>query len=187
VFLDLGCGPTAAEGFEGVDIQPGPGVTYLCDLSEIPWDFRHAGDPWEPIREWGVGWPTDSVDGARCSHLVEHLPDLVAFMRELHRVMKPGALVEIQHPYQFNVRAWQDPTHVRCLNEVSWFYFDKEWRGGAEWGGYGDTDFRLVELDAIPMPDWQKVADEHPDEFEKAAKSLLNVISDLRVVLECRK
>jgi predicted SAM-dependent methyltransferase len=184
MFLDLGCGPEAAEGFLGVDIQPGPGVSYLCDLTQFPWTMRH-------IEKWD--WPApfqfepDSVEGARSSHLVEHLPDLVGFMQELHRVMKPGALIEIQHPYQFNVRAWQDPTHVRCLNEVSWFYFDKEWRGGAEWGGYGDTDFKLVELDAIPMPDWQKVADEHPDEFEKAAKSLLNVISDLRVVLECRK
>jgi SAM-dependent methyltransferase len=176
--LDLGCGPAAAEGFEGVDIAPGPGVDHLVNLEAFPWPFDD-----------------DSVEAARSSHLVEHVRDLVGFMRELHRVMRAGARVEIQHPYQFNVRAWQDPTHVRCLNEVSWFYFDKPWRGGAEensrgigdWGGYGDTDFFLVELDALPMPEWQKVSDDDPAEFEKASRSLINVIADLRVVLECRK
>jgi SAM-dependent methyltransferase len=170
--LDLGCGPVAAEGYEGVDLEPGPGVMHIVDLQSFPWPFDD-----------------DTVEAARSSQLVEHLPDLVGFMRELHRVCKPGALVEISHPYQFNVRAWQDPTHVRCINEVSWFYFDKEWRGGPlnTWGGYGDTDFKLLELDAIPMPDWQQVADDSPEEFEKASKNLINVVADLRVVLECRK
>lgn len=183
--LDLGCGPSAAEGYEGVDLEPGPGVEWVCDLQVLPWRFQsiHATMPSAVPLEEGC------VEAARSSHLVEHLPDLVGFMRELWRVCTPGALVEISHPYQFNVRAWQDPTHVRCINEVSWFYFDREWRGGTlnTWGGYGETDFKLIDLDAIPMPDWQKVADEHPDEFEKASKSLINVVADLRVVLECRK
>ena len=183
--LDLGCGPVAAEGYEGVDLEPGPGVRYVCDLQAFPWVY----DAGYALSAVSSPFPDDSVEGARSSHLVEHLPDLVGFMRELWRVCKPGALVEISHPYQFNVRAWQDPTHVRCLNEVSWFYFDKPWRGGTlnTWGGYGDTDFKLLELDAIPMPDWQAVADDNPEEFEKASKSLINVVADLRVVLECRK
>lgn len=183
MLLDLGCGPQAAEGYEGVDIVPGPGVTHVVDLQRYPW-----GPTWS-LEMGAPGWPDDSVKGARSSHLVEHLPDLVGFMRELYRVTEDGGQVEITHPYQFNVRAWQDPTHVRCINEVSWFYFDAEWRGGTSntWGGYGDTDFVIVELDAIPMPDWQQVADEHPEEFEKASRNLVNVIADLRVVLECRK
>ncbi len=171
--LDLGCGPEPAKGFEGVDIEPGPGVDWVVDLQSFPWP-----------------WAWNQVSEARSSHLVEHLPDLVGFMRELWRVMKPGAHIEISHPYQFNVRAWQDPTHVRCINAGTWYYFDKKGRGGTEntWGGYGDTDFTIVELDALPAsPEWQKVMEESPEEFEKAARSLINVVSDLRVVLECRK
>jgi SAM-dependent methyltransferase len=180
MYLDLGCGPVETEGFLGVDIEPGPAVTYVCDLQKFPWSFDAQIGP--PLED-------NSVEGAVSNHLVEHLPDLVGFMRELWRVMKDGARVEISHPYQFNVRAWQDPTHVRCINEVSWFYFDKEWRKGTinTWGGYGDTDFTLVELDAIPTPEYQELADKDPEAFEQAAKSFINVIADLRVVLECRK
>jgi SAM-dependent methyltransferase len=168
--LDLGCGPSPRDGYEGVDIVPGS--DYCMDLQEFPWP-----------------WKANSVEAAFSSHLVEHLPDLVGFMRELYRVMKPGARVEIHHPYQFNVRAWQDPTHVRCINEVSWHYFDMKWRGGTSntWGGYGNTDFTIVELDAIPHGAWKEVLENDPVEFEKAAASLINVISDLHVVLECRK
>jgi SAM-dependent methyltransferase len=186
MYLDLGCGPVPAEGFLGVDIEPGPGVAYECDLQKFPWVFWWNNDDGQRA---GQTAQNNSVDGAVSSHLVEHLPDLVGFMRELWRVMKPGARVEISHPYQFNVRAWQDPTHVRCINEVSWFYFDKEWRKGTinTWGGYGDTDFTLVELDAIPTPEYQELADKDPEAFEQAAKSFINVIADLRVVLECRK
>jgi hypothetical protein len=186
MYLDLGCGPVPAEGFRGVDIEPGPNVTYVCDLQKFPWSFDAITTTYAK-RDFTV--LESYVEGAVSSHLVEHLPDLVGFMRELWRVMKDGARVEISHPYQFNVRAWQDPTHVRCINEVSWFYFDKEWRKGTinTWGGYGDTDFTLVELDAIPTPEYQELADKDPEAFEQAAKSFINVIADLRVVLECRK
>jgi len=170
--LDLGCGQHGPiEGFEGVD-KIGP-ADWVVDL------------------DWGSWpWKDSSVDEIRCSHLVEHVRDLCGFMREMHRIMKPGGRAEIQHPYQFHVRAWQDPTHVRALNEISWFYFDKDWRNPGPYSTsseFGDTDFVIVELDAIPDPAFQDLSDNHPEEFEKAARQLINVIADIRVVLECRK
>lgn len=168
MFLDLGCGPSPREGYEGVDLYPGPGVTQVVDLICTPWP-----------------WDDNSVEGVNCSHLVEHLYDLTLFMAELWRVCKDGAEVHISHPYQFNVRAWQDPTHVRCINEISWFYFDKEWRGNRP--EFGATDFVLVELDAVPEENWKETAAEFPEEFERAARNQINVISDLRVTLRCRK
>jgi hypothetical protein len=79
----------------------------------------------------------------------------------------------------------QDPTHVRAINEISWFYFDKKWRG--ERPEFGETDFELVELDAIPEENWKEIANEFPEEFERACRNQVNVISDLRVLLRCRK
>lgn len=180
MFLDLGCGPSPAEGYEGVDLYPGPGVTHLCDLEVFPWTLgTQSHFSFERVISEG------SVEGVNCSHLVEHVADLTGFMAELWRVCKDGAEVHISHPYQFNVRAWQDPTHVRALNEISWFYFDKEWRGNRP--EFGDTDFVLVELDAVPEENWKDTAAEFPEEFERAARNQINVISDLRVTLRCRK
>ncbi len=117
---------------------------------------------------------------------MEHIVDLVGFMRELWRVCKDGAEVELQHPYQFSVRAWQDPTHVRALNEQSWFYYDKSRRQGYD-PGFGDTDFEMVDLIAIPDPAWERMAQDNPDDFERACRNQINVIADLHVTLRCRK
>jgi hypothetical protein len=152
-----------------VDKFAAEGVTHVVDLEVFPWP-----------------WSDNSVRGAHCSHLVEHIGDLVGFMGELWRVMKDGAEVTIHHPYQFNVRAWQDPTHVRALNEVSFFYFDKGWRG-LNRDEFGPTDFEIVECDAIPTPEWAERAKEDPAEFERSAHNLLNVIADLHWTLRCRK
>ena len=170
--LDLGCGPSPRVGYEGVDIVAQLGVDHVVDLESFPWP-----------------WDDNAVEGAFSSHFVEHITDLVGFMRELHRVCKDGAEVHIFHPYQFNVRAWQDPTHVRALNEASWFYFDAQWRASTltEHGSYGDCDFELVELDAIPEENWKEIANEFPEEFERACRNQVNVISDLHVLLRCRK
>ncbi len=169
MLLDLGSGNFPRDGYEGVDKYPGEGVSWQCDLEEFPWP-----------------WPDSSVEGAVTSHLVEHVRDLVGFMGELWRVMKDGAEVEISHPYAFNVRADQDPTHVRRLNEVSFFYFDKQWRT-LHRSEFGDTDFEVVECDAIPEENWKLVAQDSPEEFERACRNQINVISDLRWTLKCRK
>jgi SAM-dependent methyltransferase len=200
MLLDLGSGPSPREGYEGVDLYPGPGVTWQCNLNYLPWNLRTIEEweachfPDDPImmtQEMVDRWNAhpslkdSSVDGVSCHHLVEHIEDLTKFMGELWRVCKPGAQVEISHPYQFNVRAWQDPTHVRALNEISWFYFDAKWRGNRP--EFGDTDFELVELDAVPEENWKEMAKEDPNAFERACRNQINVISDLRVTLRCRK
>lgn len=205
--LDLGSGPSPRYGHQGVDLYPGPGVSWQCDLEQFPWVLRWAnptksdGTPIggltkatdfdgsfyskpRPIGE-EPHLPDDYVDGITCNHLVEHVRDLPAFMAEMWRVCKDGAVVEISHPYQFNVRAWQDPTHVRALNEISWFYFDAKWRGNRP--EFGPSDFELVELDAIPEENWKETAKEFPEEFERACRNQINVIADLRVTLRVRK
>jgi hypothetical protein len=68
-----------------------PGVTYVstdlessaamvaADLTDLPFDDR-------------------SFDLALCSHVLEHIPDDVAAMRELRRVLAPDGMAVMQHP-----------------------------------------------------------------------------------------
>ena len=170
--LDLGWGGTTHddyEDYETVDLDPSVSPDHVVDLAVYPWP-----------------WPNDSVTAAYSSHLVEHIVDLVGFMRELYRVMKDGAEVVIRHPYQFHVSAWQDPTHVRALNEISWFYYDKrqDISGRADFDG---IDFEVTNIEAIPDPAWARMADEHHEEFERAAKTMNNVVFELIVTLTCVK
>ena len=166
--LDLACGPYCAEGFDGVDYRPLEGVVHVVDLTVYPWP-----------------WPSESVEALRCSHYVEHVIDLVAFMNEAHRVLVPGGSLEIVHPYQHSDRAWQDPTHVRALNLKSWDYYNaSEIR---ELGHEYDTitaDFEVIERDAIISPD---LAAQYPGGVpDWMIVHCVNVINDVRVLLKKR-
>jgi SAM-dependent methyltransferase len=121
--LDLASGRQAAQGYEGVDLHRVGDVAYLCDLNQYPWTLEPDGGERFMVKD-------ESVKALYSSHFVEHVVDLIAFMNEAHRVLEPGGLFTIRHPYQFSVWAWQDPTHVRALNEFSWAYFDGLQRKG---------------------------------------------------------
>jgi predicted SAM-dependent methyltransferase len=167
--LDLGCGRTPREGYEGVDIIKLDGVTHVQDL------FRPY---WQKFK-------SNSVEAIHCSHLVEHVPNLVGFANELWRICEPDAEVVIQHPYEFSHRAWRDPTHIRCLNEESWLYWDANWRASVGIDHYPmNCDFEIVDIQALASPEYQ---DRKPEELADLCRKFLNVIDDLVVTLKARK
>ena len=38
-------------------------------------------------------------------------------------LLKPDGSLEIEVPYEKSLTAWQDPTHLRAMNENSWIYY----------------------------------------------------------------
>ena len=166
--LDLASGACPAEGYEGVDSRD-LGQPWIYDLEKYPWP-----------------WDDDSVEALRSSHYVEHCADLVAFMNECHRILKPGGELRILCPYQHSDRAWQDPTHVRALNLKSWAYYDAEQRAGLGVDyAHITCDFEIVKTTAVINHD---VAAEYG---EAGVPSWLlfhgvNVIDDIDVTLRKR-
>lgn len=107
--LDLACGAVKQEGFIGVDIAEAEGVDIVHDLRVAPWPFED-----------------ESIDEARCSHFFEHLdgPERIAFMNELHRVLKKGAGCIFTTPRGFD-RQVQDFSHKwPPVVEASYYYFN---------------------------------------------------------------
>jgi hypothetical protein len=49
--------------------------------------------------------------------------DLPTLMGNALALLEDGGLFEIEVPYERAPTAWQDPTHVRALNEKSWLYY----------------------------------------------------------------
>lgn len=130
VKLDIACGNSKQEGFTGIDISPACDADVIHDLTRFPWPFED-----------------DSVDEGFTSHYVEHTPDLVAFMNEVYRILKPDAMIRIVHPHLRSDRAFQDPTHTRFIPEQTWYYFARDWREAQQLDHYPiTTDFGIEQM-----------------------------------------
>lgn len=105
--LDLGCGSSKKEGYIGVDVLPLKGVDIVHSLIQFPYPFED-----------------NSIDEIWMDNVLEHLPNPVRVVEELHRICKPNAKVTICVPYFRSLYAFIDPTHVNFFS-VQWFnYFD---------------------------------------------------------------
>jgi len=141
--LDIGCGQTKTAGAVGIDILPGAGVDIVHDLNALPW-------PLEP----------NQFDTIICSHVIEHLTDLVGVMNEIHRVSRNGARIHIITPHFSSLNSWEDPTHTRHFARRSFSFFDTESKhcytnlrmkevkvdlsfGGGLWDFIGKTQYRF--------------------------------------------
>lgn len=161
--LDIACGANKQPGFTGIDLMAIPGVDIVHDLERFPWPI-HA----------------ESVTEAVCLHYVEHTRDLIAFMEELHRVLKPQAACTIRAPYYTSIRAWQDPTHTRAISENTFQYFNAQWRATNKLAHYPihcDFDFAISYL---LHPEWAQRSEQ---ERLFAMRHYFNVIADIQVRL----
>ena len=57
------------------------------------------------------------------NNVLEHVPDLPALMTNALALLCDGGEFEIEVPHERAPTAWQDPTHVRAMNENSWLYY----------------------------------------------------------------
>lgn len=77
-------------GYVSADLEPGRAMVQ-ADLTALPFD--DAG-----------------FEIVLCSHVLEHVPDDVAAMRELHRVLAPGGTAIVQTPVNYQQAAtYEDP------------------------------------------------------------------------------
>jgi len=129
--LNLGCGRTLMPGATNLDISPLSGVDVVHDLRQFP-------------------WPLDDNTFSRilCIDILEHLPDTVATMEEIHRISKPGAVVEIAAPHFSCANAFTDPTHC---HQFGFFSFDI-FTGEATHNHYTDVRFSYRSRNLIFHP-----------------------------------
>jgi SAM-dependent methyltransferase len=57
------------------------------------------------------------------NNVLEHVPDLPCLMGNLLNLLEVQGELEVEVPYEKAPSAWQDPTHLRAMNENSWLYY----------------------------------------------------------------
>ena len=104
--LDVGCGWNKTPGAIGIDANPKTHADVIHDLGSIPYPF-----------------PDNDFDDIVCRHVAEHVPDVMSFIAELHRITKPGGRITITTPHYSNPDWATDPTHRNHFNSYSFNCF----------------------------------------------------------------
>ena len=105
--LNIGCGSDIRPDFVNLDIADLPGVDVVWDITQTPYPFED-----------------NRFSSIIMINVLEHLPDTIKILEELHRICKPNASIVIRVPYWNSMEQATDPTHVRFFNEHSLDYFD---------------------------------------------------------------
>lgn len=139
VKLNLGCSSSHREGFVNVDRVPPADI--ICDLN-LDWP-----------------WPDSTIEGVLGIDIIEHLPDKIHTMNELWRVLRPGAVAELEVPTTNGECAFADPTHVSFWNRRSFFYVEYCHPYRMQYAGaYGiKAEFVVVESYTRTMRDGPKL------------------------------
>jgi SAM-dependent methyltransferase len=104
--LDVGCGINKYPGAIGVDNNPRTSADVIHDLGIVPYPFAD-----------------NEFDEIISRHVVEHVPDVMAFVTELYRIVKPGGRIKLVAPHYTNPDWANDPTHKNHLNCYSFNVF----------------------------------------------------------------
>lgn len=108
LLIDLGGGHGCPDGWTPVDRTFADGrVGVVADLNER-WPF-----------------PDNSVGAFRAHDFLEHLPDKMHTMSEIHRCLAPGGYLLSSTPSTDGRGAFQDPTHVSYWNENAFWYWTR--------------------------------------------------------------
>lgn len=139
-------------------------------------------------------WPDNSVDEARAVHLLEHIAPgapFFHFMRELYRVCKPDAEVEVVLPHPSHDVFNSDPTHLHAIMPGTLAMFSKRFVEEAAARGDVLTPFYAhlgVDFDITTVGyDFDPSIDKDDPEIEWKMKHLRNVICQWSTVLTVRK
>jgi SAM-dependent methyltransferase len=130
----LGSGEDHRDGYIHVDYLDLPNTDIVHNLIFTPYPFED-----------------NSVDEVIAIDVVEHLPShdpnwqpmIVVFMEEMHRIMKPGAMLFIQTPGYRAAFGFTDPTHTRVFTVDTFSFFDPDTAFGSKNSYYSKAKFKV--------------------------------------------
>lgn len=134
-------------------LQRLPGVVYDSVDLDSPIALRHADLTQLPDTD-------DSHDVILCNHVLEHIPDDRAAMRELRRVLAPGGFAVLQHPIRDRDETYEDFTITTPEGRLEHFQqedhvriYGRDFLDRVHEAGFEDVKLRRIE-DVIRVQDY---------------------------------
>ncbi len=139
-------------------------------MPDVLWDLNKFPYPFED----------NTFDEILAYSILEHLDNVVKAMEEIHRIAKPGALVDIAVPYWDGYGFATDPTHKTMFTEDTFEFFT----GKADYAYITSARFKIRRMDRDYHPKFRWM----PDFIKKRLVFILKeVVVGLRVTLETLK
>lgn len=135
--LDVGCGANKYEGAIGLDNNPRTAADVIHDLGVVPYPFAD-----------------DEFDLIVSRHVIEHVPDVMAFVGELHRITRPGGTIRLVTPHYTNPDWANDPTHRNHFNSYTFNTFMPE---RAVFDFYTDIQLKPVRIYVSLLNLWRSL------------------------------
>ena len=183
--LNLGCGNRKMAGFVNVDCVAVCQPDMVVNLEATPWP-----------------WDDNSVDEIKLVHVLEHLGQstevFLAIVREMYRVCRAGARIEIIVPHPRHDSFLGDPTHVRPVTVQMLSLFDQ--RLNRQWAVVGaantplgiilEVDFEVESFVHALESEWQQKLSSGmitEAELAQAVRQYNNVIVQTTIVWRVHK
>jgi SAM-dependent methyltransferase len=150
--LDVGCGANKTEGAIGLDNNPRTAADVIHDLGEIPYPFAD-----------------NEFDLIVSNHVVEHVPDVMAFIGELHRITRHGGRIKLVTPHYTNPDWPNDPTH---RNHINSYTFNTFLPGREVFDFYTDIQLKPIDCHASLLGLWKALGIEFVVNLDRKSYAL---------------
>ncbi len=117
--IHLGSGKDYRSGWLNLDVIERAEPDLVLDLSQTLRLPLRTGSP----ATGPLGLEAAQVETIVANNVLEHVADLPQLMTNCLALLKTGGQLVIEVPYEHAQTAWQDPTHLRAMNENSWLYY----------------------------------------------------------------
>ena len=169
--LHLGCGHDYMQGYINLDRSHDVKADVYfnletCQRKELPFD-------------------DNTFDTILAYHLLEHIHNILPLMQELWRVAAPGCLFLVRVPYGASSSAFDDPTHIRQLFPLSFFYFGQPAYHRADYGYFGD--WKVEEIGLTVTKQLATKLQEAQIDLTFAINHLHNIVHEMLVALSAVK
>ena len=168
--LNIGSGFKRFDGFLNIDDDHGVNPDYVVDL-------EHAKFPIDD----------NIVDEIKAHHILEHIGEgFIPLMKELYRICKHGAILDIIVPHYTHTMFHDDPTHKRAITIGGMSLFSKKYcKDHVErWGSSNgialkyDIDFEIITSKFTYDPFYEGMLD---DFFKRKEKNKVSAEEDFMI------
>ena len=174
--INLGAGGTKLDCFVTLDYDPLENPDYIVDLEKDTLPFEDS-----------------TVEVVIAHHILEHLgPGYFHCLKEIYRVCKHGATIDIRVPHHRHDYFYDDPTHRRPITVGGLLLFSKKHNklcreqgaASSRLGDYFKVDFEILDYNYMPSQQYRdQFVGEPRDVVEKYLREHNNIIEELWVNL----